>query len=241
MSKDSLFSQKQEAIEDFHFGKDTAAVFDDMLVRSVPFYGELQRMMAEMAADYAIAGSNLYDLGCSTCTTFLELDPVLPKNLRFVGIDFSSEMLDRAREKLGQKGFTRDHELICADLNELVSIENASVVIMNLTLQFIRPVRRAQVMKNIAAGVNKGGCLLVIEKVLSKDTQFNRSFIKYYYDLKRRNGYSDLEIAQKREALENVLIPYRLEENFELFLDSGFKECEVFFRWYNFCGMIATK
>ena len=125
-----------------------------------------------------------------------------------------------------------ERQLICAHLNELVSIENASAVIMNLTLQFIRPVRRAQVMKNIAAGVNKGGSLLVIEKVLSKDTQFNRSFIKYYYDLKRRNGYSDLEIAQKREALENVLIPYRLEENFELFLDSGFKECEGFFRWY---------
>jgi tRNA (cmo5U34)-methyltransferase len=241
MLKDSLFSQKQECIEDFHFGKDTAIVFDDMLVRSVPFYGELQRMMAEMAADYAVEGSSLYDLGCSTCSTFLELDPVLPKNLRFVGIDFSSEMLDRAREKLSQNGFTRHHELICADLNELVSIENASVVIMNLALQFIRPVRRAQVMKNIATGVNKGGCLLVIEKLLSKDSQFNRSFIKYYYDLKRRNGYSDLEIAQKREALENVLIPYRLEENFELFLDSGFKECEVFFRWYNFCGMIATK
>jgi tRNA (cmo5U34)-methyltransferase len=219
MVRDNLFGQKQDTIEDFDFGKETAAVFDDMLIRSVPFYSEMQRMMAEIAADFAVEGSRVYDLGCSTCTTFLELDSMLPKDVRFVGVDFSSEMLDRGREKLSEHGFTRDHELICADLNEDMPITNASVVIMNLTLQFIRPVRRHQVMRNIAAGVNKGGCLLVIEKVLSKDSKLNRSFIKYYYDFKRRNGYSDLEIAQKREALENVLIPYRLEENFELFFE----------------------
>jgi tRNA (cmo5U34)-methyltransferase len=241
MTRDTLFAHKQATIDDFDFGKETAAVFDDMLIRSVPFYSELQRMMAEMAADFAAEGSNLYDLGCSTCTTFLELDSLIPKNVRFVGVDFSPEMLDRGKEKLKQHGFSRDHELICADLNDNVPIQDASVVIMNLTLQFIRPVRRNQVMKTIAAGVKKGGCLLVIEKVLCKDSQLNRAFIKYYYDFKRRNGYSDLEIAQKREALENILVPYRLEENFELFLDSGFSECEVFFRWYNFCGMIAVK
>jgi tRNA (cmo5U34)-methyltransferase len=241
MTQDKLFSQKQDSIDDFDFGKETAAVFDDMLVRSVPFYSEMQRMIAEVAADYAVEDTHLYDLGCSTCTSFLQLDPVLPGRVRFMGVDFSPEMLDRGREKLAQHGFTRDYELVCADLNEEVAITNASVVIMNLTLQFIRPVRRHHVMSNIARGVNKGGCLLVVEKVLSKDSKLNRLFIKYYYDFKKRNGYSELEIAQKREALENVLIPYRLEENFELFLNSGFSHCEVFFKWYNFCGMVAVK
>ena len=241
MTQDKLFSQKQDSIDDFDFGKETAAVFDDMLIRSVPCYSEMQRMIAEVAADYAVEETQLYDLGCSTCTSFLQLDPVLPQRVRFLGVDFSPEMLDRGREKLAQHGFTRDYELICADLNEDVAITNASVVIMNLTLQFIRPVRRHQVMSNIAQGVNKGGCLLVVEKVLSKDSKLNRLFIKYYYDFKKRNGYSELEIAQKREALENVLIPYRLEENYELFLSSGFSHCEVFFKWYNFCGMIAIK
>lgn len=239
--KDTLFNQKRDAISDFDFGEETAAVFDDMLIRSVPFYVETQRMIAEMAKDLTVEGTSVYDLGCSTCTAFLELDSVLPKNVRFVGVDFSSKMLDRGREKLRQRGFTRDYELICADLNEDVPITNASVIIMNLTLQFIRPVRRHLVMTNIAQGINKGGCLMVVEKVLSKDSTLNRSFIKYYYDFKARNGYSELEIAQKREALENVLIPYRLEENFELFPSSGFSHCEVFFKWYNFCGIIATK
>jgi tRNA (cmo5U34)-methyltransferase len=241
MAKDLLFSEKRGEIGDFDFGKDTAIVFDDMLDRSVPYYAEVQRMIGEIAADYVVEGTQLYDLGCSTCNAFLELDPLLPEGVRFVGIDFSEEMLDRAREKIAQRGIKRDHELICADLNEDIEFKNASVVILNLTLQFIRPVRRHRIIANIAKGMIPGSCLLVVEKVLSKDPKINRSFIKYYYEFKQRNGYSQLEIAQKREALENVLIPYRFEEDYELFLNSGFSFCDLFFKWYNFCGMIATK
>jgi len=241
MVKDTLFFDRRDEIRDFDFGKDTAAVFDDMLNRSVPYYAEVQRMIAEMSADYALAGTRVYDLGCATCNTFLELDRALPSAIKFVGVDFSKEMLDQAGEKIARNGMKRDHELIQADLNDDLEINNASVVIMNLTLQFIRPVRRQQVISNIARGIIPGGCMLVIEKVLSKDSKINRSFIKYYYDFKQRNGYSEMEISQKREALENVLIPYRLEENYELFLSSGFSFCDVFFRWYNFCGIIAVK
>lgn len=241
MVKDELFAKKKDVSKDFDFGEETAAVFDDMLVRSVPFYAEIQRMIAEMAVDFGIEGTQVFDLGCSLCSTFLALDKVLPQGIRFVGIDFSPQMLERGRRLLTEHGVTRSCELVCADLNEDIHITNASVVIMNLTLQFVRPVRRNQLIENIAGGLNKGGCLLLIEKVLSKDPKVNRSFIKYYYDFKQRNGYSDLEIAQKREALENVLVPYRLEENVELLLNNGFRETELFFRWYNFCGLVAIK
>jgi tRNA (cmo5U34)-methyltransferase len=94
---------------------------------------------------------------------------------------------------------------------------------------------------DIVRGMNDRGCLVLIEKLTSADTLFNRLFIKYYYDMKRRNGYSEVEIAQKREALENVLIPYRLEENVEMLRGAGFRSVEVFFRWYNFCGIVAVK
>jgi tRNA (cmo5U34)-methyltransferase len=241
MAKDTLFSEKRNEVRDFDFGHDTAVVFDDMLNRSVPFYNEMQRMIGEISADYAVDGTRVYDLGCATCNAFFELDGFLPKDVKFVGVDFSQEMLDQARQKLTQKGFAREYELVCADLNDEIEVQNASVVIMNLTLQFIRPVRRHLIISNIARGMVPGGCLLVVEKVLSKDSKINRSFIKYYYDFKQRNGYSQMEIAQKREALENVLIPYRLEENYELFLSSGFSFCDVFFKWYNFCGIIAVK
>jgi tRNA (cmo5U34)-methyltransferase len=241
MAKDTLFSEQRREVRDFDFGKDTAVVFDDMLNRSVPYYSEMQRMIGEISVDYAVDGTRVYDLGCATCNALFELDRALPANIKFIGVDFSKEMLEQAREKIAQQKVKRDYELVCADLNDEIEIKDASVVIMNLTLQFIRPVRRHLVMSNIARGMVPGGCLLVVEKVLSKDSKINRSFIKYYYDFKQRNGYSEMEIAQKREALENVLIPYRLDEDYELFLSSGFSFCDVFFKWYNFCGIIAVK
>jgi len=112
---------------------------------------------------------------------------------------------------------------------------------MSLTLQFVRPLHRDRVMGTIYNGMNHQACLILIEKVLAEETLMNRLFIKYYYDLKRRNGYSDTEIAQKREALENVLIPYRLEENRQLLASAGFRFPEVFFKWYYFCGILALK
>ena len=241
MEKDALFDQKRKIVPDFDFGQDTAKVFDDMLDRSVPFYQEVQRMMSEIASDFAVPGTNLYDLGCSTGNTFLLIDKAVPKDVTFVGIDSSEEMLKKAEEKFKQCGFSRKYELIPFDLNKGIPIMDASVVIMNLTLQFIRPLFRRKVIQDVAEGLNQGGCLILIEKVLSPSSTVNRLFIKYYYEFKKRNGYSELEIAQKREALENVLIPYHLEENKELLLANGFKACDIFFKWYNFCGMLALK
>ena len=241
MPKDKIFNDKKDLILNFDFGKETADVFDDMLDRSVPFYYEMQRMIGEITADFAEPGTNLYDLGCSTCNTFLSIDKSISQDVTFIGVDSSQEMLEKGREKLMRNGFTRKHELMCLDLNKGVPIINASVVIMNLTLQFVRPLYRQKIIAGIASGLNEGGCLILIEKVLSPHSTLNRLFIKYYYEFKKRNGYSQLEISQKREALENVLVPYHFDENRELLLASGFKGCDLFFRWYNFCGMLALK
>lgn len=241
MAKDELFAVKQSTTKDFDFGAETAAVFDDMLLRSVPFYTEIQRMIGEIIAEYAVEGTNVYDLGCATCNSLVVLDKALPPGVRFIGVDASPEMLEQAREKLAEHKIAREHELVLADLNQGVQVANASAVIINLTLQFVRPMRRAPLIQSIASGMNKGGCLLIVEKVVTKDPTLNRLFIKYYYAFKQRNGYSQLEIAQKREALENILIPYRLEENLDMFLQNGFSEADVFFKWYNFCGLIAIK
>ena len=116
-----------------------------------------------------------------------------------------------------------------------------SLVSLVLTLQFIRPLHREKLVRDIVDGLNENGCLILVEKVLGEDSLFNRQFIKYYYDYKARVGYSELEIRQKREALENVLIPYKLLENRELLLRSGFRYVDTFFKWYNFCGMVAVK
>ena len=241
MTQDKLFSKKRKVIQDFNFGHATALVFDDMLQRSVPYYAEVQRMMGEIAADYAQPGTSVVDLGCSTGTTLITMDHFIHPEVKFVGVDYSPEMLKKAKEKLAKAGVTRELEFVRQDLNQGVQFENASVAILNLTLQFVRPLYRHKLISQVAQGLNKDGCLLLVEKVLSDDSTINRFFIKYYYDFKKRNGYSKMEISQKREALENVLIPYKVEEDVELLKKNGFSSVDIFFKWYNFCGFLAQK
>ena len=239
--EDKVFNESIKAVPDFKFGENVVRVFDDMVTRSVPFYEEIQRMIGEQVADFATPGSSVYDLGCSTGTTLLGIDPVLSKDINFIGIDNSNEMVERCNQNFVHAGVTRNFEIKYGDLNQGVQLENASVVILCLTLQFVRPLYREELVKSICSQLNENGCLILIEKVLGEDSLFNRLFIKYYYDMKRRHQYSEMEIAQKREALENVLIPYRLSENLTMLKRCGFESTEVFFKWYNFTGVIAKK
>lgn len=241
MPQDRVFDQEIRNASDFKFGASVANVFDDMVNRSVPFYGEIQRMTAELAADHARSGTNVYDLGCSTGTTMIGMNTLVSEDICFIGVDDSEEMLAKCRTKLNEVGIKRPYELIVADLNQGFTIENASVVVLCLTLQFVRPIHRERVLKTIAAGLTEGGVLILVEKILAEDSRFNRDFIRYYYDMKRRHEYSEMEIAQKREALENVLIPYKLSEDILLLKETGFSTVETFFKWYNFAGLVAVK
>jgi tRNA (cmo5U34)-methyltransferase len=238
---DQIFAEPTPRASDFAFDATTVRVFDDMVSRSVPFYGEIQRMTCELAAEFAAPGSTVYDFGCSTGTTLLALDSWVDPSVRFVGIDNSPEMVARARERLSSSQVARPREVRLADVHEPFAVEDASVTTMLFTLQFVRPLHRERVIRTIAEGTRPNGALILAEKVIESETLFNRVFIDKYYDMKRRHGYSDMEIARKREALENVLIPYRVEENRDLLLRCGFTKFQEFFRWYNFAGMIAVK
>lgn len=240
-ASDTVFANENAPAQDFVFNSNVARVFDDMVSRSVPYYDEMQRMVCELARDFAKPNTHLYDIGCSTATTLLALDKTVDPSVRFFGIDNASAMLEKAREKIASIGTTRAMELVECDLHQGLYLENASVVTMLLTLQFVRPLFRERIIKLLYQALNEQGALILIEKLTSEDSNFNRLFIEHYYDYKRRNGYSDTEITQKREALENVLIPYRWEENVLLLKEAGFKHVECFFRWYNFCGIIAVK
>ena len=241
VAKDEVYRDERPLIGDFAFDRSVAVVFDDMVARSVPFYAEIQRMLVELAHDFAVPGSAVYDLGCATGTTLVNLHRALDPSIHFVGVDDSVEMLREARGKLAAYGVDRPVELECRDLNEGVTVTDASVTLMVLTLQFIRPLRRDRLVQQVFEGLRPDGAFLLVEKVLGEESIFNRLFIEHYYDLKRRNGYTELEISQKREALENVLIPYKLLENRELLLRTGFRHVDVFFTWYNFCGIVAVK
>jgi tRNA (cmo5U34)-methyltransferase len=240
-TRDAVFAEPKDRVGDFKFDQTVAKVFDDMVSRSVPFYDEIQRMSCELAAAFAQPGTAVYDIGCATATTLARLDPLLDPKVRMVGIDNAEEMLVKARQKMQAANPGRAVDFQCLDVDRDLRVKDASVVNLILTLQFVRPLNRERVVRTVYDGLVPKGCLILVEKLVSEHTLFNRLFIENYYDYKRRNGYSDVEIAQKREALENVLVPYRLEENLELLRLVGFRQIEVFFRWYNFCGIIAMK
>ncbi len=240
-AKDDIFAMTASRKSDFEFNARVAAVFDDMLVRSIPFYLEQQAMIRELAKKFFIPGTNVYDLGCSTGTTLVNLGLELAgRAKRIIGYDNSEPMLVKAREKIRANELGDAVALECVDLNGSFPLSNASVVTLCWALQFIRPLQRTTLIRRIAKGVVDGGVLIVTEKVLTTSTDMNRLFIEAYYDYKRRNGYSNEEIAKKREALENVLVPYRIDENLELFQSAGF-HAATFFQWYNFVGFLCVK
>lgn len=240
MKKDTLFKQST-APGKFEFNEPVARVFDDMLERSVPFYKECQQMVVELALHFAQKDSAVYDLGCSTGTLLRQLVRAIPQKqkIRIVGLDNSAAMLKKARGKL--KGHLKRCELVEANLEDDFELTDASVVIMNYTLQFLSPRRRASMLKKIYTGLRPGGGLILIEKVRGESDNLNDLFVEQYYAYKQSQGYSKLEIAKKREALDKVLIPLKPGKNRNLLMGTGFRQIDIFFKWFNFAGFLAVK
>lgn len=239
---DAIFASPMARMVDFDFDDRVADVFDDMLARSVPFYDEVQCMITEIIAQLVGEEPVIYDLGCSTGTTLLLLAKKLAgKDPRLIGLDSSEAMLRQAQLKHEKAGLAGVVTWMSHDLNQAIAIEPADAVIMNLTLQFIRPPLRDGLVSSIHRRLKSGGCFIMVEKVLADNPILNRTHIELYHRFKKRKGYSEMEIAQKREALENVLIPYRVSENIELLKKCGFRDADVFFRWYNFAGFIGLR
>jgi len=222
----------------FEFDEEVAAVFDDMLERSVPFYKESQKITKFFALKNLKEGGRLYDLGCSTASQLIAIEKDLNVSATLIGLDNSEAMLERAGKKC--EAFGADVELVYGDILEY-EYKEADVFIANYTLQFIRPLVREELIKKIATSLKEEGVFIFSEKVISHHPKLNKDLIECYYDFKKEQGYSEYEIMQKREALENVLVPYSEEENITMAKNAGFKHCEVLFRWANFATFIAIK
>lgn len=245
MSKQDKMFLQQDKVEDFTFDARVAQVFDDMVSRSVPYYNETQRMQTELIMDFIAADDSLVcDLGCSTGTTIdlISKHPNCPDTVKFVGYDNSDPMLDKARAKLADLVESDRIELLNADLSRLPELPRCDAVIMNWTLQFVRPIDREILLRRIYSALKPGGAFFLSDKVLGKDSVLNRLFIRHYLHYKTsQSGYSDTENLRKREALENVLVPYRLDENYALLERSGFQQFDTYFRWLNFACILAVK
>jgi len=222
----------------FEFDEEVAAVFDDMLARSVPFYEESQRITEFFVHKNLKEGGVVYDLGCSTASLLININRKLKVEATLIGLDNSEAMLSRARKKC--EAFGAEIKLQNADILTY-AYKKANIFISNYTLQFIRPLVREELIKKIADTLDADGIFIFSEKVISHHSKLNKDLIECYYDFKKTQGYSEYEIMQKREALENVLVPYSEDENIKMALKAGFSHCEVVFRWANFATFIAIK
>ncbi|SCZ49066.1 carboxy-S-adenosyl-L-methionine synthase CmoA [Thiohalomonas denitrificans] len=239
--RDHIFDEPRPMIVDFTFDERVASVFPDMIRRSVPGYGEVIALTGLFAERYAQPGSTLYDLGCSLGAATLSMRRrVHADQCRIIAVDNAPAMVEQCRANLEAEPSPVPVDVHCSDIRK-VHIENASVVVLNFTLQFIEPDERLELLHRIHQGLRPGGVLVLSEKVVfenEREQQFQESM---HLDFKRANGYSELAISQKRTALENVLLPESLEAHTSRLRNAGFGDVHNWFRCFNFASMAAFK
>lgn len=242
IKKDSIFAEPLPQVSDFVFDQTVVEVFPDMINRSVPGYQSILQGIGQLTKRFAQPDSNLYDLGCSlgAATLAMRQNSQHLSGVTVIGIDNSAAMVERC--KLHLQGYRSDVpvSIRCEDIQQS-DIRDASVVTMNFTLQFVPPEQRYDLLKKIYDGLKLGGVLLLSEKFRSSDTQMNDLLVDIHHEFKRANGYSELEIAQKRAAIENVMRVDTLDQHHERLRDIGFEHTQVWFQCYNFAAMLAVK
>ncbi len=234
--KDDIFSKPIE--KKFEFDESVATVFDDMIGRSVPFYDEVQKLIISYILKREQNGLIVLDLGSSTAKFLLDLSTKSTANMNLNGIDNSIAMVEHAKAKCKAYGAKINLEYGDMTTDDFI---NSDVIVANYTLQFIRPLERPQLVKKIYNALKVNGIFIFSEKVIFDDKLLDKQMIDIYYEFKKSNGYSVYEIAQKREALENVLVPFTIKENIQMCKDAGFDTINTIFQWGNFVSFVALK
>lgn len=238
--RDQIFAQPQQVV-DFAFTAAVADVFPDMVRRSVPGYETVISQLGVLARRYAQADSHIYDLGCSLGASTLAMAlQVREPGVQYIGVDNSEAMIQRCEQRLQRQLAVGSFQTICADICQL-PMQNASIIVLNFTLQFIEPAARQALMQRIYDALLPGGVLILSEKIKFADAEQQVLMTALYMEFKRANGYSELEISQKRSALENVLLPDTLETHQERLKLAGFSESLVWFQNFVFASILAVK
>ena len=261
--RDNIYATPQLDIAGFRFDQAVASVFPDMIKRSVPGYETIIAMTGTLAERYVQPNSRCYDLGCSLGASTIAMRHHIPlKNgkssgeghdestCEIVAVDNSEDMLDQCRAVIQKDddnssvGRTPAEltpvNLVCGNVQD-IPITNTSMVVLNFTLQFIPMEQRAELLQRIADGLLPGGVLVLSEKVAFEDPQHQELMIELHHNFKRANGYSELEISQKRSALDDVLMPETLETHRNRLRKAGFSSVDVWFQCFNFASLIAFK
>lgn len=239
--RDNIYADALANVAEFRFDEQVAAVFPDMIQRSVPGYGNIIAMTGLIAERHAQDNTRCYDLGCSLGASTLAMAARLPQRaVQFIAVDNSPAMLDRCRDAISSLDNAPDITLLCDDLQN-VPIANASVVVLNFTLQFVPLAERDAVLGNIYNGLQPGGALVLSEKIRFDNPVMQELTTDLHHAFKIANGYSALEVSQKRNALDNVLIPETLSAHEQRLRAAGFRNFGVWFQCFNFLSLVAIK
>lgn len=239
--QDRIYANSLPGIAEFVFDSRVANVFPDMIQRSVPGYATIINMIGTLAAQRVSSGSRCYDLGCSLGAAALAIrQGVGDLNCRIIAVDNSLAMLQRAKGFIEERAGSAPIDLICADIQDL-KVREASMVVLNFTLQFVAPERREPLLQAIYDGMIPGGLLVLSEKIALQSPAAQALFTDMHHGFKKVQGYSELEISQKRSALENVLIPETLERHKTRLQHVGFSMLETWFQCFNFISLLAIK
>lgn len=244
MGKDNIYSLPQQRVGDFAFDDAVVEVFPDMIARSVPGYASMLAMIEQLAVRFAQPETHLYDLGASLGAATFLIRQQAPSNCTIHAVDNSPAMVKRLRAKL-QDELAAKRELCSVEVHQAdvcgFEIVNASLVVLNLTLQFVPAEKRAGLLRSVMKGLNPGGALLLSEKICFEDAPQQQLLTQLHHDFKRAHGYSELEIAQKRTALENTLLPETLENHLARLKSVGFAIVAPWFQCFNFVSVLAVK
>jgi tRNA (cmo5U34)-methyltransferase len=240
-NRDTLFSAPIAKLGDWTFDERVAEVFPDMIQRSVPGYSNIISMIGMLAGRFVRPGSQVYDLGCSlgAATLSMRRNIEVP-GCRIIAVDNSPAMVERCRRHIDAFRADTPVEVIEADIRD-IPIENASLVVLNFTLQFLKPDDRQQLLDTICRGLRPGGALVLSEKFSFEDNDIGELLFNMHHDFKRANGYSELEISQKRSMLEDVMLTDSVETHKARLRQAGFAHVETWFQCFNFGSLLALK
>ncbi|GAA3613406.1 carboxy-S-adenosyl-L-methionine synthase CmoA [Gibbsiella greigii] len=240
-NRDTLFSAPIAKLGDWTFDERVAEVFPDMIQRSVPGYSNIISMIGMLAERFVQPDSQVYDLGCSLGAATLSMRrSIRVTGCNIIAVDNSPAMVERCRRHIDAFRADTPVEVIEADILD-IDIQNASMVVLNFTLQFLEPADRLRILQQIYRGLRPGGALVLSEKFSFEDANVGELLFNMHHDFKRANGYSELEISQKRSMLENVMLTDSVQVHKARLQQAGFQHAEVWFQCFNFGSLIALK
>ena len=241
MAKDQIYVRQEATAGSFEFNTAVADVFPDMLQRSIPGYDASLHAIGRLAARYVQPDTNCYDLGCSLGAATLAMRRnIAAQRCSIIAVDTAPAMTERCRTLLAEDDSATNCVVLDDDARS-IAIQNASMVVMNYTLQFLPVSARLDMIRKVHTGMNDGGIFVLSEKVADKDPEIEALLVELHHDFKRANAYSELEISRKRSALENVLVPETTDVHLQRIADAGFRHAGIWLRHFNFVSIVAIR